>query len=136
MAKTKPTYSTETKAIAMAKYMLGDLPADISKEMDIPVGTIKSWMSRSRDAGLHTVLQLSNNAVRQKYEDGLTRIMLKYVWLIQKLQEKVIDEDKLAHATLTEITQALSDVSNQHGALATAIRESVQAGQGQATDSV
>lgn len=44
-------YSDEVKAKALAALLAGQAPAQVAATFGIPIGTLKSWKSRQRNAG-------------------------------------------------------------------------------------
>jgi len=126
-----PKYSTEQKAQMLAMYILGDPPSVIAERMNIPMGSVQTIVKRAKKSEMLTPsLTLNSEMVRQRYEDGITKLLLGVVNAQNKLLSKVADEDKLEHATLTEITQAFRDVSEQHTGLVNAIKDLIGERQG------
>ena len=120
MAKAHPM---EVRAECLARYFMGSTPEEISQDYAIPVSTVKSWISRLKsNPALHTVLHLNQEQVKAQYQAGVARLALAFIKAQETLLRRILDADKLDHATLIETTRALADVSAEHYGLVEAIK--------------
>jgi len=103
-------YDDDTKAAVMAALLQGQSVTSVSKEYDIPKGTVSGWKSKAEDAAGDSLEQMPT----QKRDSEVGKLLIQYLQTnldaLQEQAEQFSDREWLQK-------QSAAEVATLHGVM-------------------
>lgn len=97
------SYSDDFKAEVMAALLAGQSVTDVSKEYEVPRGTVAGWSSKLNEAGVPTV----SNTKKEEFGERLLQLANTIIDAQLSMLQVMAEKDYLRQQDLAQLATAM-----------------------------